>query len=82
MSLGERLERIREAARARVPEATRLVMERAIEDLRREGIAGRAVKAGDQMPEFTLPSAGGRTVSSADLLARGPLVVSFYRGRW
>ena len=31
---------------------------------------------------FLGPNGAGKTVSSADLLAKGPLVVSFYRGGW
>jgi peroxiredoxin len=35
------------------------------------------------MPQFTLPDAlTGKPVHSADLLALGPLVVKFFRGRW
>jgi peroxiredoxin len=41
-----------------------------------------ALKAGAKMPAFAMPSADGEIVSSSDLLARGPLVLSFYRGIW
>ncbi len=34
------------------------------------------------MPAFNLENTSGETVSSADLLAKGPLVVSFFRGKW
>lgn len=34
------------------------------------------------MPDFLLPSAEGRLVGSAELLAKGPLVVTFFRGGW
>jgi len=34
------------------------------------------------MPDFLLPSAEGRLVDSRDLLANGPLVVTFFRGGW
>ncbi|HEX7912935.1 MAG TPA: peroxiredoxin-like family protein [Paraburkholderia sp.] len=44
--------------------------------------AERALKAADQAPEFTLPDAEGRPVSSNELLKRGPLVITFYRGVW
>ena len=58
----------------------------AYEDLvRRLGAAetaGRALKLGDKMPDFTLPNAEGKLVASAELLARGPLVVTFFRGDW
>jgi peroxiredoxin len=42
----------------------------------------RALKAGDRAPEFSLNDADGHAVSSRDLLANGPLVVTFYRGVW
>lgn len=46
------------------------------------GQAGRAVKAGDKAPAFSLRDISGDTVNSSDLLAKGPLVVTFYRGVW
>ena len=45
-------------------------------------VAAEAVKPGDPMPGFLLPNAEGRLVASADLLAQGPLVVTFFRGGW
>jgi peroxiredoxin len=44
--------------------------------------ADGALKSGDLFPEFALPGVNGRFAMSADLLRRGPLVLSFYRGRW
>jgi len=57
-------------------------MARATAELIESGQAQRAKKAGDTAPEFTLKDPEGNPVSSRDLLARGPLVVSFYRGVW
>lgn len=82
MTLKERIDKLKEASRGRVPEEIRAVMERAVEDLRRSGIRDRVKKPGDKAPKFSLPDLDGRLVSSRDLLARGPLVVSFYRGKW
>ena len=58
------------------------LMERATNELIESGQAQRAKKAGDKAPEFTLKDPEGNPVSSRDLLAKGPLVVSFYRGVW
>ena len=58
------------------------LMERATNELIASGQAQRARKAGDIAPEFSLKDSDGRQVASRDLLARGPLVVSFYRGVW
>ena len=38
--------------------------------------------AGDRFPAFDLPDHQGVSVRSKDLLAKGPLVVSLFRGTW
>ena len=57
-------------------------MHRGTDELIAGAQAQRARKAGDAMPEFTLRDPDGKSVSSRELLARGPLVISFYRGVW
>jgi len=58
------------------------LMDRATDELILSGQAGRALKAGDRAPEFTLNDPDGHPVSSKALLEKGPLVISFYRGVW
>jgi AhpC/TSA family protein len=82
MTLGERLDKLREASKARIPPETRAVMERSVDDLRASGIMTRIARVGQKAPDFALPDPGGRPVSLAELRARGPVVLSFYRGRW
>ncbi len=65
-----------------VPYSVIETMHRATAELIASGAATRALKAGDKAPAFTLNDPEGQPVSSADLLAKGPLVVSFYRGVW
>lgn len=57
-------------------------MHRATTELIASGAAQRALKAGDTVPAFTLADPEGNPVSSASLLSKGPLVMSFYRGVW
>jgi hypothetical protein len=57
-------------------------MHRATAELKASGIEDRALKAGDRAPSFTLFNQDHIEVSSAELLRRGPLVVSFFRGHW
>ncbi|WP_068082729.1 peroxiredoxin-like family protein [Novosphingobium rosa] len=57
-------------------------MQSATQTLIDSGQADHALKAGDTAPAFTLQDADGHSVHSRDLLARGPLVVTFYRGVW
>ncbi|KOY01531.1 peroxiredoxin-like family protein [Pseudomonas nunensis] len=58
------------------------VMARATAELIASAAAGKALKVGDKAPLFTLKDPDGNPVSSADLLAKGPLVLTFYRGVW
>jgi peroxiredoxin len=57
-------------------------MHRATDELIASGAAARALKAGARAPEFTLRDAHDREIASRELLAKGPLVVTFYRGVW
>lgn len=82
MSLKESIAKLIEQLDAQIPEATRTVMQDEIERLARSGIVERSLKVGDKAPDFTLPDTTGTRVSTADLRARGSLVVSFYRGGW
>lgn len=58
------------------------LMDHATNDLVASGLVERARKAGDRAPEFTLHDQHGHVVASDELLATGPLIVSFYRGAW
>jgi AhpC/TSA family protein len=82
MSLEEKLAAIREMAKARMPPEIRAVMHKSTEDLRAAGIMSRLAKVGAAAPDFTLANVAGQPVSLASLRARGPVVLSFYRGRW
>ena len=57
-------------------------MHRAVEELRTSGAAQRVLPVGEKAPEFVLPNATEELVDSRTLLAKGPLVITFYRGRW
>ncbi len=46
------------------------------------GIESRLLPVGSQAPGFSLPDFSGKVVRSSDLLALGPLVINFFRGRW
>lgn len=82
MSLEAKLAAMREAAAKRIPPDRQAIMHRATEDLRNSGIMDRIVKVGARMPAFTLASHDGRRISSDDVLALGPMVLSFFRGSW
>jgi hypothetical protein len=82
MSLKDQLDAIKAAAVKRIPGEARAVMERAIDDVRAAGILERVARVGQLAPDFTLPNTDGKPVGLATLVARGPVVLSFFRGRW
>ncbi len=65
-----------------VPADVQAVHNRTVAGLKAQGLAASALKVGSSAPAFELPDHSGRLVSSADLLSKGRLVLSFIRGRW
>lgn len=65
-----------------VPADVQAVHARAIAELKQQGLASKALGVGANAPSFELPDHNGKAVSSADLLAKGRLVLCFIRGRW
>jgi hypothetical protein len=82
VALREKLDARRATAKDRFTPEDRAVMQRATEDLRNSGLLNHALKAGDTAPDWTLPSPRGGPVRSSELLANGPLVLTFFRGVW
>ena len=66
---------------ANIPEAIASRIEAGVTEIDSSGLAP-GLTVGDHAPNFTLPDAFGHPVTLADLLARGPVVVVFYRGEW
>jgi peroxiredoxin len=81
-SLQDQLDEITASTRNLVQPERLAVSERAIAELYATGIEDRILAIGAKAPAFALPDASGRMVRSSDLLALGPLVVNFFRGRW
>lgn len=81
-SLQDRLDAITEQTRKLVQPERLAPSEQAIRELFTSGIEERILPVGARAPGFELLDGHGRTVRSTDLLALGPLVVNFFRGRW
>jgi hypothetical protein len=87
-TLGQTLDAMRLAAEGdgtkpgRFPASDLAVMHRVVADQRASGYEKRMPPIGAPAPLFTLPNQDGVDVALADLIARGPVVLSFFRGRW
>ncbi len=82
MPLKAQLDAFRSDFMAQAPPEVREAMVRADMELAASGIAERSLKPGDRAPDFNLPDTRGGYVRLKDLLAAGPVVLSFYRGGW
>jgi peroxiredoxin len=75
------LKEMSEGIRKNAPD-TAQVFDDGIKQVAATGIVERAPKVGDTVKMFELPDASGRPVRLADLLAKGPVVLTWYRGGW
>ncbi len=66
----------------KIPKEILDVLVRTTEDQVKSGIADKALKVGDTVPDFTLPNVRGEAVTLSDVLDKGPAIVAFYRGAW
>ena len=82
LTLSQQLEEFLASWKQRVPPERQAVMERHIAHLRETGIGQNAKQVGDAAPAIVLPDAQGKPFDLAALLARGPVIVTFYRGGW
>ena len=82
MSLEDKLAALRAASAKRIPPEKRAVMLQATQELRESGIMDRVIKVGDRLPPFALANADGADVFSDDLLAKGTVVLTVFRGHW
>ena len=82
MSLQEKLSTMKqESIATKPPEVIGPLLEET-KKLVESGIAEKAIKIGEILPEFSLSDEQGNIVSSKEVLAKGPLALSFYRGIW
>ena len=82
MSLAEQLNKMKEATVARVPQEQLSILLGQTQDLIDSGMAERAIGVGDKLPPFALKNQDGVEVTSGDLLARGAVVLTVFRGQW
>src|SRR5271156_3712736 len=81
-SLREIFAERRQAITKYVPADVHAIHLRTVAGLKIQEIAANSLSVGAKAPSFELPDHNGKLVSSADLLAKGRVVLSFIRGRW
>jgi len=82
MTLKNELQQIRLSLEDQLKPTEIAAIDRAIQELSASGAEARALQAGEKAPEFAFEQPDGSLLRSTDLLARGPVVLSFQRGSW
>jgi peroxiredoxin len=82
MTLQDELDALRAEFVRTAPPGRAALYDAKVEELRRTFRIEKALKTGNDAPDFTLPNPAGRPVSLTKLLRGGPVVVTFYRGGW
>lgn len=81
-TLARQLDVFNEGLLERVDPATAQAIQRMADRLVAAGVGKEAPRPGNSAPDFTLPDAIGHDVSLGAALARGPVVLTFFRGGW
>jgi len=82
MTFQSKLQQLAEKIEGSMPAENVRIMHKATDELRQSGIQEKVLKVGDTFPAFELQNQDGKVVRSEDLLAKGHLVLTFYRGVW
>lgn len=82
MTLQEKLDNLKSNFEKSAPKEAVEIMHRATSDLIVSNIMEGVVKIGETAPEFELKDNDEKIVRLKDFLAKGPVVLSFYRGQW
>lgn len=81
-SLGDIYAERKELIARYVPPKAQAIHLRVITELKQKHLAENVLAVGARTPAFELQDHNGKPVSSTDLLAKGRLVICFFRGRW
>jgi len=80
--LQDKLSAMKAASAAKVPPEIKEKMLRSVASLSNSDILQRAIKVGEQCPDFSLTDEKGQLVQLKTLRQQGPVLLSLYRGLW
>ena len=80
--LPQQLRALQDKVLATAPPEVVAMLQKMTTDLVQSGIIEQSLQEGAKAPDFVLPNVRGEMVTLSHLLARGPVVLAFYRGAW
>jgi peroxiredoxin len=82
MSLAPQLSAVYDGFQKNAPLEVKQTLNSANSDFLAAFQSQSTIKVGDKLPSFALSDALGKEVRSDELLKKGPLLITFYRGSW
>ncbi|MEH6595510.1 MAG: peroxiredoxin-like family protein [Colwellia polaris] len=82
MSLKAQIDAYNVQKEAKLPADVLALMNTTNEELIAQHVRDNALQVGQKVANFSLANHCGDTVALTDLLAKGPVIISFYRGGW
>ena len=81
-SLKDRIAELTKQMAEHAPAGVAATLRAELRKLAESGIAQRALQVGAKAPDFSLPETQGSMLSLSSLIAKGAVIVTFYRGGW
>lgn len=81
-TLKEELDEKREAFNAKADDEKKKIYEDGVQTVAQSGILKQAMQVGDKAPDFSLSNGKGERIKLSEYLAKGPVVLTWYRGGW
>ena len=82
MKLAEKFQHIQQGMAQQLPENILNAFSQSLCELMNKNLEAHALKVGETVPDFTLPSSEGKQVSLYEVLKENSVVLSFFRGNW
>ena len=82
MDFQQKLINLKERLEGNLPADALKIMHGATKELQESGIQERVLMPGQEMPAFELLNQNKTLVNSGELLTKGALIITFYRGIW
>lgn len=82
MSLKAQIDAYNVQKDAKLPADVLALMNTTNEELIAQHIKDNALQIGQKVENFSLANHNGENIELADLLKKGPIIISFYRGGW
>ncbi|MGB5988545.1 MAG: peroxiredoxin-like family protein [Marinifilaceae bacterium] len=74
--------KVRDHFATAVPKEAQTIMANGINEVAHSSLIKHTIKVGDKAIDFTLTNAVGKKVNLYDMLKKGPVVLTWYRGGW